>query len=345
MNHRTGNGIRTALRGTLTIAIACGGFAGGANADLTFTQTVDEWWANTYTWGAQTEQIVCLRNADPKGTVKSVWGRVAQQNGSGVGTAVFCTTMTKVSSGTTDRWDVNVPAGMISDKDFWDASVICFELMDCASGTRRSYLTALSPYGELRMDDYQAGLLSPDPTTRFASLDPINWDDQLVRDDGFDFAVYAYLPPFGGLPIILNHVDEQGLSAFQYDELDAFGTGQPYNPFGLEILGIDLDPSWDQLAQKSLGLQNFVWDLQPGAGSLQTDQGTFKIMQVQPLTQGWFELCVADINGDGILDVFDVFEYLELFGSADPSADFNGDGLFDVFDVFAFLEAFNAGCP
>lgn len=55
--------------------------------------------------------------------------------------------------------------------------------------------------------------------------------------------------------------------------------------------------------------------------------------------------CSADLTGDGVLDVFDVFAFLDLFGAGDLGADSNSDGVLDVFDVFAYLEAFNAGCP
>ena len=55
--------------------------------------------------------------------------------------------------------------------------------------------------------------------------------------------------------------------------------------------------------------------------------------------------CVADMNGDGQLNFFDVSAFLMNFGDQDSSADFNGDGLFNFFDVSAFLSAFNAGCP
>jgi len=55
--------------------------------------------------------------------------------------------------------------------------------------------------------------------------------------------------------------------------------------------------------------------------------------------------CPADFTGDGLLDIFDVFGFLDAFNSANPAADFTGDGSFDIFDVFAFLDAFNAGCP
>ena len=54
--------------------------------------------------------------------------------------------------------------------------------------------------------------------------------------------------------------------------------------------------------------------------------------------------CRADMNGDGILDIFDVFAYLDLFNAGSPRADFTADGVLDIFDVFAYLDEFNAGC-
>ncbi|MCA9303907.1 MAG: FG-GAP repeat protein [Phycisphaerales bacterium] len=55
--------------------------------------------------------------------------------------------------------------------------------------------------------------------------------------------------------------------------------------------------------------------------------------------------CTVDFTGEGTIDLFDLFAYLELFNLGDLAADFTGDGAIDVFDVFAFLDAFNAGCP
>jgi len=55
--------------------------------------------------------------------------------------------------------------------------------------------------------------------------------------------------------------------------------------------------------------------------------------------------CVPDLLDDGVLDIFDVFAFLDLFNAGDTAADFTGDGTLDIFDVFAFLDAFNAGCP
>jgi uncharacterized membrane protein len=55
--------------------------------------------------------------------------------------------------------------------------------------------------------------------------------------------------------------------------------------------------------------------------------------------------CPADINGDGVLDLFDFLGFQNLFVAKDPRADFNHDGLFDLFDFLEFQNAFVAGCP
>lgn len=56
-------------------------------------------------------------------------------------------------------------------------------------------------------------------------------------------------------------------------------------------------------------------------------------------------ICIADLDGSGSLDFFDVSSFLSAFTAMDSAADFTGDGLFDFFDVSAFLSAYNAGCP
>ncbi len=55
--------------------------------------------------------------------------------------------------------------------------------------------------------------------------------------------------------------------------------------------------------------------------------------------------CVADWNGDGVLDFFDVQAFLADFAANNPSADLNNDGVWDFFDIQAFLQAFSNGCP
>lgn len=334
--------ILTKLAISLTLTLT----AGTAWSDIDFEQTVDGWWYNKYEWDAQVETVNCLRDFDPVGTVRRVWARVVQKNGSKVGTEVFCTTMRKTAAGIVDTWDINVPAGSIEDEDWWDADRIGTEIVKCDATSRRSYNSMPNPYGTLHMVDYEVGALDLEPNTRRVSIDPSRWDDQRVRDHGFDMAAYAYLAFDGQPPIILNHVDELGLSTFNYDQTNAFGSGMPYDPQRLMILGIDLDPTWDNMGNISTGLHMMQWQLFPhGGGVLFTDQGNFQILQAQPLVLGWRLLCVADFNADEVLNFFDVQLFLQLFSAQNPLADWNGDGFFNFFDAQAYLAAFSAGCP
>jgi hypothetical protein len=54
--------------------------------------------------------------------------------------------------------------------------------------------------------------------------------------------------------------------------------------------------------------------------------------------------CPADVDGDGLLTVFDFLTYLNLFQDGDALADFDGDGELTIFDFLAFQTAFDAGC-
>ena len=54
------------------------------------------------------------------------------------------------------------------------------------------------------------------------------------------------------------------------------------------------------------------------------------------------EFCDGDYNEDGLVDFFDVSDFLDDFGAGE---DYNGDGLVDFFDVSDFLDDFGADCP
>lgn len=55
--------------------------------------------------------------------------------------------------------------------------------------------------------------------------------------------------------------------------------------------------------------------------------------------------CIADLNGDGLYDFFDISAFLTAFANQNTIADFNNDNVFDFFDVSAFLTAYGTGCP
>ena len=54
--------------------------------------------------------------------------------------------------------------------------------------------------------------------------------------------------------------------------------------------------------------------------------------------------CDADLSGDGVIDFFDVSEFLSFFSSQDVRGDLNNDGVFNFFDVSVFLQLYSQGC-
>lgn len=60
---------------------------------------------------------------------------------------------------------------------------------------------------------------------------------------------------------------------------------------------------------------------------------------------GGCSACPADLTLDGVLDFFDISEFLTAFARSRIEADFTQDGVIDFFDISAFLQAFGAGCP
>lgn len=54
--------------------------------------------------------------------------------------------------------------------------------------------------------------------------------------------------------------------------------------------------------------------------------------------------CIADFNGDGVVNTDDFVAYLDAFTGRQPAADINTDGIINIIDFIAFLNAYNAGC-
>lgn len=48
---------------------------------------------------------------------------------------------------------------------------------------------------------------------------------------------------------------------------------------------------------------------------------------------------IADINADGIIDIYDVLAFLNCWQSGLPCADLNADGVVDINDVLIFVNA------
>lgn len=54
--------------------------------------------------------------------------------------------------------------------------------------------------------------------------------------------------------------------------------------------------------------------------------------------------CIADVSGDGTVDLVDFFQFLNDFDISAPGADVDGVPGVDLGDFFAFLNAFDVGC-
>lgn len=79
-----------------------------------------------------------------------------------------------------------------------------------------------------------------------------------------------------------------------------------------------------------------------GTGQLETDVFSGSLNSNITITAE--SSCAPDLNGDGLLDFFDISAFLTAFSANDPIADFNADGVYDFFDVSAFLSLYSAGC-
>ncbi|MCC5823345.1 MAG: CotH kinase family protein [Phycisphaerales bacterium] len=56
--------------------------------------------------------------------------------------------------------------------------------------------------------------------------------------------------------------------------------------------------------------------------------------------------CLADFDGNGVVNFFDISAYLQAFAAGDPAADLAEPfGELNFFDLAAYLQLFNAGCP
>ncbi|MCA9278930.1 MAG: multicopper oxidase domain-containing protein [Phycisphaeraceae bacterium] len=56
-------------------------------------------------------------------------------------------------------------------------------------------------------------------------------------------------------------------------------------------------------------------------------------------------ICYADCDQSGTLNIFDYICFGNLYAAQDPSADCDQNGLFDVFDFMCFQSSFALGCP
>lgn len=107
----------------------------------------------------------------------------------------------------------------------------------------------------------------------------------------------------------------------------------------------DLNPNANALRWGTLYNFRFTSDMgpQPGSATLSmfAPGGPDSIQVPVYVPSG---PCVADFNGDGVLNFFDIAAFLDAFSAGDLAADLTHDGELNFFDVAEFLGLFSDGC-
>lgn len=75
------------------------------------------------------------------------------------------------------------------------------------------------------------------------------------------------------------------------------------------------------------------------AGGLETD------LNHNTIPDSCERICIADFNASGVLEVADIFDFINQWLQNHLAADFNASGSLTVQDIFDFLAAWFAGCP
>ena len=151
-------------------------------------------------------------------------------------------------------------------------------------------------------------------------------DQVLYTSPVSDLSQFGSVPTFGDGRSLWVHGEYAYLNV-SYERLGVLDVSDPYAPqFEGMIPSIG---SWFTVAYDD-GLMMMVSEYQ-----------TFAVDLSEDCNPG----CAADLNGDGVLDFFDVTLFLQAYLDADPSVDFDGDGSLTFYDVSRFLVAYGQGCP
>ncbi len=121
--------------------------------------------------------------------------------------------------------------------------------------------------------------------------------------------------------------------------IDAGDTGVvPSDAFDLDDDGDTAEPmSLDAAGNDRLADDPATPDTGVGPAPV-VDIGAFEF-QAEPTA------CLADLDGDGVLDLTDISLFITAFTTQDPAADLDGSGVLDLTDISLFITSFTAGCP
>jgi len=181
------------------------------------------------------------------------------------------------------------------------------------------------------------GSLSP---TDDPSIFDINVLVPVLLDMQFSFALPGSEPtdlPVDALPVVLPVIGQ-----LEILDSESFLVSMTIAP---DPIGAELPLDVPALPGIPLELPTFGTDSASVILTMSPNTlGVDAAMNLEIVALGSSVVCPADLDGDGVLNFFDVSAFLNAFAAKDQLADFNTDGEFNFFDVSAFLNAFTSGC-
>ncbi|MFI4915445.1 MAG: GC-type dockerin domain-anchored protein [Phycisphaerales bacterium JB060] len=82
-----------------------------------------------------------------------------------------------------------------------------------------------------------------------------------------------------------------------------------------------------------------LWEIDIATGAMSLRASTADAPQGLGAMQ-----CIADFDGNSVLDIFDFLAFQNAFDAGDRRADLDGDGRLTIFDFLTFQNAFATGC-
>lgn len=168
--------------------------------------------------------------------------------------------------------------------------------------------------GKVKGSGVVFGLLFPEPTPLGDALDTFEPGLSDLLSGSFD-------NPSGLHPVVVfdaTFEGEQNLGGIDVQYAATLTAGIDEEDLAyFSITGVNLEPS-------------FL------VGSLTFTEGTATIVRVSG--------CIADFNGDGMLNILDFVAFQSAFTSGDAGADCNQDGALNVLDFVCFQSTFVGGC-
>ena len=156
----------------------------------------------------------------------------------------------------------------------------------------------------------------------------------LYVSHGTDATIRAFrVDPESGIPTSLGFSFDVGLQ----------GTLQGMDTLDGRLFAMDDSTAIDGVA----GAYSF--DVNPATGNITPVAGSpFVTQGISPNdVVAWpGAACPADLTGDGLLNFFDIADFIALYNAGDPAADLADPiGTLNFFDIAAYISRYNAGCP